>query len=384
MGNFETLLTKDLREKPPVQYIEENLCTHYNLIGSCTIDEHYHIVLPNITAVTMMREWLKGQESSPKLLITLTPANNRMSYIVKNDELRKKMVEDVTEYLLINQINGFDIDWEFPVWGPNGQSTDRKGLSILIKELRESFDHTKSNLLLTVAVAAPSTIVDIAYDVDPFNKYLDFVQIMNYDFHMYSKLEPFAAFNAPLFRKSFEIGIIGKMNSDHSTKHWLKRGLWANKTIFGIPTYGRGYTLLNKYFYFIYAPAIGNAAIGASYPFIKVCNLTKTKNYKYIYDMRTRSAYIYGNNDRQWLGFENPITMFSKASYIKAFNLAGIMIFDLASDDYEGICKLGTYPLTKAAKIGIRNEIKNDKSHRTNEIKYRINGKEKKGMMEKV
>ncbi|VDO69863.1 unnamed protein product [Onchocerca flexuosa] len=69
-------------EMPPVSYFEENLCTHYNLIGSCTIDEHYHIVLPNITTIAIIREWLNGQESSPKLLITFTPVNSRMSYLV--------------------------------------------------------------------------------------------------------------------------------------------------------------------------------------------------------------------------------------------------------------------------------------------------------------
>uniref|UniRef100_A0A0R3Q5R0 Glyco_18 domain-containing protein n=1 Tax=Brugia timori TaxID=42155 RepID=A0A0R3Q5R0_9BILA len=198
--------------------------------------------------------------------------------------------------------------------------------------LRESFDQAKPNLLLSAAVAAPAPIANKAYDVNPFNKYLDYVQIMNYDFHMYSKLEPCTGFNAPLFSKQYEFGILSKMNSDYSTQHWLERGLWANKTIFGIPTYGRGYTLLNKYFHFLYAPAVGHANIGAAYPF--VCNLTKTKNYKYVFDEKTRSAYIHGG-DRQWLGLENPITMFTKASYIKTYNLAGIMIYDLASDDYK-------------------------------------------------
>lgn len=72
-----------LREgNPPVSYFEENLCTHYNLIGSCTIDEHYHIVLPSSTIIATVRERLHGQRSSPKLLITLTPINSRMSHLV--------------------------------------------------------------------------------------------------------------------------------------------------------------------------------------------------------------------------------------------------------------------------------------------------------------
>uniref|UniRef100_A0A0R3RVL2 Glyco_18 domain-containing protein n=1 Tax=Elaeophora elaphi TaxID=1147741 RepID=A0A0R3RVL2_9BILA len=366
---------------PPVSYFEVDLCTHYNMIGSCTIDEHYHIVLPNITAITTMRERLHSQQSSPKLLITLTPINSRMSHLIRSNELRKKLVEDITQYLVTNQVNGFDVDWEFPRWSRDAQPTDRKGLSILIKELRESFDQAKPNLLLSAAVAAPFTIVDKAYDVIPFNKYLDYVQIMNYDFHMYSKQEPFTGFNAPLYSEYYEFGILGKMNSDYSTQHWLKRGLWANKTVFGIPTYGRGYTLLNKYFHFLYAPAIGHAFIGATYSFVKVCNLTETKNYKYVFDKKTRSAYIYGG-DRQWLGLEDPITMFSKASYMKAYNLAGIMIYDLAADDYTGVCKRGTYPLIKAAKIAIHDRGPGET--RFNKMNHTVIGKENKGMMEEI
>lgn len=66
----------------------------------------------------------------------------------------------------------------------------------------------------------------------------------------------------------------------------------------------------------------------------QVCNLTKASNYKYIFDQKTRSAYMYGG-DKQWLGLEDPVTMFSKATYPRVHLLAGIMIFDLGCDDYE-------------------------------------------------
>lgn len=70
-------------ENPSLNYLEENLCTHYNLIGSCTIDEHHHVILPNRSALATTREWLYDQRPSPKLLITLTPVNSRMSHLVR-------------------------------------------------------------------------------------------------------------------------------------------------------------------------------------------------------------------------------------------------------------------------------------------------------------
>lgn len=61
-----------------------------------------------------------------------------------------------------------------------------------------------------------------------------------------------------------------KILQDYSIRHWLNKGLWRNKTVFGIPTYGRGYTLLSKYFHFVYAPAVGFSAIGETYSFAQV------------------------------------------------------------------------------------------------------------------
>lgn len=49
----------------------------------------------------------------------------------------------------------------------------------------------KRDYILSTAVAAPRTIVDISYDVLELNKYVDFVNVMTYDFHFYSKFTPF-------------------------------------------------------------------------------------------------------------------------------------------------------------------------------------------------
>ncbi|VDN38226.1 unnamed protein product [Gongylonema pulchrum] len=97
----------------------------------------------------------------------------------------KKLVSDVTQYLTENDADGFDIDWEFPVWSRDAQPTDKKAFALLIKEMREAFDKAKAGLLLTAAVAAPFTVVDKAYDIDAFNK-LSFAFAMQKSFFEFS------------------------------------------------------------------------------------------------------------------------------------------------------------------------------------------------------
>uniref|UniRef100_A0A183VEA0 Glyco_18 domain-containing protein n=1 Tax=Toxocara canis TaxID=6265 RepID=A0A183VEA0_TOXCA len=378
------------KDRPKVADLDPSLCTHIILIGSCTLDDNCHIVLPPVGFIDEIKT-LKTQNSKLKVLFSLTPDNKCMSEVVLNTNLTNQLVSNVTEYIVKNSVDGFDIDWEFPVWSSDAKSTDKKGFAALVEAIRKSFDRTSEKLLLTVAVAAPYTMVKKAYDVDAFNRFVDFVQIMNYDFHVYTMLQPFVAFNAPLFRKLIEVGTVGKLNSDYSTRYWLDYGLLRNKTVFGIPTYGRGYTLVDRYMHFVYAPASGVSKFGETYTFttvcalirrvyfiflpaslpylfnsvlhpailylpnliisylqyfmrclakrskvlpLQVCNLTDSPNYTYVFDHGARSPYIHGG-DKQWLGFEDMTSMFVKATYAKRSNLAGIMIFDLASDDFS-------------------------------------------------
>ncbi|KHN74991.1 Chitotriosidase-1 [Toxocara canis] len=329
------------KDRPKVADLDPSLCTHIILIGSCTLDDNCHIVLPPVGFIDEIKT-LKTQNSKLKVLFSLTPDNKCMSEVVLNTNLTNQLVSNVTEYIVKNSVDGFDIDWEFPVWSSDAKSTDKKGFAALVEAIRKSFDRTSEKLLLTVAVAAPYTMVKKAYDVDAFNRFVDFCSNNEYDFHVYTMLQPFVAFNAPLFRKLIEVGTVGKLNSDYSTRYWLDYGLLRNKTVFGIPTYGRGYTLVDRYMHFVYAPASGVSKFGETYTFTTVCNLTDSPNYTYVFDHGARSPYIHGG-DKQWLGFEDMTSMFVKATYAKRSNLAGIMIFDLASDDFS-VCNLTDSP----------------------------------------
>lgn len=113
---------------------------------------------------------------------------------------RQVFIFSAMEYLRQRNFDGLDLDWEFPKG-----SDDKKNFVDLLKELREAFEAEAKEkrlprLLLTAAVSAGADTVRGGYDVPAVAAYVDFLNIMSYDFH--GKWEAKTGHNAPQDRKS--------------------------------------------------------------------------------------------------------------------------------------------------------------------------------------
>lgn len=62
-----------------------------------------------------------------------------------------------------------------------GNDTDKQNYVELLKELHVALQ--PGGYLLTAAVSAGRTTMDRAYDIPQVNRYLDFINVMSYDFH---------------------------------------------------------------------------------------------------------------------------------------------------------------------------------------------------------
>ena len=97
----------------------------------------------------------------------------------------------------------------------------------LIKELRIAFEgESKSaenaKLLLTAAVPASFEAIAAGYDVPELSKYLDYINVMTYDFH--GQWENQVGHNSPLFPLNAASNFQKKLTVDFSAKEWVKQG----------------------------------------------------------------------------------------------------------------------------------------------------------------
>ncbi|KAE9421158.1 hypothetical protein Angca_008090, partial [Angiostrongylus cantonensis] len=232
--------------------------------------------------------------------------------------------------------DGLDIDWEFPSWSSDSQKTDRQRFPLLLKALREKFG---TSLFLTVSVSGPPTITKVAYKAESFNRYVDLVNVMNYDFHIFSYFNPFVGFNAPL--RKLVIKRFTSFLCWFCSNFLLTLYPFVLK-VFGIPTYGRGYRLINWRVNKPYSLASAYMVV------LQTCKLAEQSSaYTYVWNNQAASPYLHGS-DKLWLSFEDVKSIRAKTQYAQKLGIAGVMVYDIGSDDVYGLCGNGTYPLLRA------------------------------------
>ncbi|EGT47908.1 hypothetical protein CAEBREN_15854 [Caenorhabditis brenneri] len=335
--------------QPDISLVPKHLCDTIILINSAHISEDGELECFEDD----LQQFAKLYDNKTNLFVSITSPNPTFSYLTSSPDLMATFAKDVTQMLKSYNLDGVDIDWEFPVWSKNGKKTDRFQFSVFLKIMKTELQ--SSDMKLSVAVSGPPTISRVAYDVEALSKYADMVQIMNYDFHVFSKYKnPLVGFNAPLHRMRAEISVLGEMNSEASMNTWFELGLPKNKSYFGIPTYARSYQLLTHYLHKPYSPATKSRPELTNYE--DVCIFAKDGYYTNVWNHNAQAPYLYGK-DGLWISYENERSILAKMAFARKYEVCGVMVFSIGSDDFNGECGYGKYPLlTKIANLAKETE----------------------------
>lgn len=75
-----------------------------------------------------------------------------------------------------------------------------------------------------------------------FYRYVDFVNVMCYDYYSFVWYLPFTGPNAPLYPEQKDEGYWRTLNVNYTIHVWHIRGMPKNKIVMGIPIYGHSWT----------------------------------------------------------------------------------------------------------------------------------------------
>lgn len=263
------------------------------------------------------------------------------SQVVGDNNKRAIFITSISDFLNKFTLDGIDIDWEYPA-NRGGVPADKDNIVIFLRELRARLGNNK---IISAAVGADLSLIGTAYDVKGMNQYLDFINLMTYDYH--SGEEKRLGHNSPLMASQFDTDKF--LNGDATVTAWLNAGATSSKILLGLAFYGRSFQLANND-----KTNIGDSAVGPGSPgpysatqgyntFLEICQSQETGEWTTYYDNDQHVPRAYNGN--QWIGYDNQQSVHYKSQYSKNRNLGGVMMWSVDMDDSKNLCGLGKFPL---------------------------------------
>ncbi|XP_050434673.1 chitinase-3-like protein 2 [Adelges cooleyi] len=338
--------------------INATLCTHLIVASAQVLNNS--VYFKNPFDINILQQAVQLRDANPQLKIMLsllgfsngTHSDEGFSGVVTNTENLEKFVHNVVTVVQNYDLDGIDIDWEFPSW-PLLNLEEKYGFAKLLELLRYQLPDS----LLSAAVAAPLSIIDNSYEIYALVSFLDFINVMAYDYHFYQWYFPITGPNSPLFSSAKETGYFKNLNVNTSIQYWISKGMPKEKILLGMPTYGHSFKLINEDNHDIGSPASG-FGIGKNgfITFPQACNFISHQKAVTIFDHETRTPYSYCHKD--WISYDNENSLAYKAELVASLGLGGAMVFSLNTDDFQGssLCSSTMFPLTSRIKTVLNDD----------------------------
>lgn len=237
------------------------------------------------------------KKSNPGLKIMLSVGGwgaGNFSEMAADDGHRKKFCQNCLAAVQKYNLDGIDLDWEYPTSSSAGISAskdDTKNFTKLLKDLREVLG---SDMLITMASSSSAKYVDFRSCI----QYMDFVNIMTYDMGK----PPYH--NAGLYPSAMTT-----RSCDESVTKHLDAGVPLQKIVLGIPFFGHN---------------------GKEEVDFNEINYT---GYTIRWDDVAKVPYLVDASGTMVLTYDDETSVGLKADYVKKKGLRGAMYWNIEADD---------------------------------------------------
>jgi chitinase len=277
---------------------------------------------------------LKKQNSSLTVLVSVGgwAWSGSFSDMVLTSESRALFIESVVDYLERNHLDGLDIDWEYPGMvgaGNRFRSEDKQNFTLLLKELRQSFDREgvrlRRHLLLTIASGASSEYLT-HIEMAQIQRYVDTINLMAYDYYEAGS-DRLTAHHAPLFTNPADPK---KISADRSVREFMEAGASASKLVLGVPFYGHMWGQVPDRNHGLFQP--GEPVPNAFARYGNISSSMLGHGYSRYWDPVASAPWLYNPTTQIFVSYEDPESVALKCHYILDHKLAGVMFWDYAAD----------------------------------------------------
>ena len=334
-GQTSTTLCTDIGQTPIIlayftEYNEKlpdpTLITHINYAhgrfknpktgdGGIVITESKQAPIKKVVAL---------KEKNPKLKVNLMIGGwgghaDGFSMMARDEAKRAEFCHSVKTLLEQHQMDGVDIDWEYPTQSADGETgcdpSDTKNFNIVLKQLRDSLGTGK---IISFASSSSAKYVDWANAM----KYLDYVNVMTYDMGAAPKTH-----NSPLYKSA----TFDQRSCDDSIELHKKGGVPLNRQVMGIPFYGKAEK----------NPSADSKIFEYSVKYYEIPDILNKGIYKgkalarpvsRRWEATSKVPYLVDQAGKNVLSYDDPESLTEKGKYVVEKKLLGAMFWEYRYD----------------------------------------------------
>jgi chitinase len=277
---------------------------------------------------------LKQQNASLQILVSVGGWlwSGDFSDMVLTKTSREHFIDSVAEFIERYKLDGLDIDWEYPGLigaGNRFRPEDSRNYTLLMKELRARFNRMQRTLgrplLLSVAAGASSEFIAHT-EMGHVARYLDTVNLMAYDYYEPGS-EKISGNHAPLYTDPADPK---RISADRSVAEFEQAGVPARKIVLGVPFYGHVWGNVGPMNHGLFQPGAPVPNAFANYG--NIVGSMIGHGYARYWDAAASVPYLYSEEKKQFVSYEDPESLALKCAYVRRKGLAGVMFWEYMGD----------------------------------------------------
>jgi chitinase len=242
---------------------------------------------------------------------------------------RQRFADSAAALLAETHADGLDVDWEYPGHHESGIASspqDREHFTALLKTLRATLDRDGrgKHYLLSIA-AADGPFVD-GIDIAAVAPSLDWFNLMTYDFC--NAMTPTTCNHTGLHAS--KLAPADARTLARAVRQFLAAGVPPAKLVPGVAFYGREFAEVDPAHHGLFQH-YGHFQGMIPWPRLKA-DYIDHRGYVRYWDAQAEAPYLWNQQTRRFISYDDPRSIAAKAAYVKAQHLGGLMYWEQGND----------------------------------------------------
>lgn len=311
------------------EFTREDACmlTHINIAfgglhhdGTVSGAEHDKVKL-----IPKIREW----NPNLKVVLSIVPAEpDAFTKCCRDENLRRKAAKSFAALVQECDLDGIDLDWEYPCVPSNGSDTtpeDRTLFTLLCAEIRSELNSIKNGRTYLFTIAAGADLYYVkCVELDQLIKYVDYICVMTYD--LKCGFHALAGHHTALYSN---VGDVFRNSCQQALQLFADYGVPKEKLLMGAAFYSRKWTGLKDRNHGLLQICKYGGGYGPDYDVLEEEYINKN-GYQSYWDEEACAPYLF--NGDTFLSYDNEKSLRLKADFVITEGYGGVFYWEHKCD----------------------------------------------------